>query len=83
MNVMIPFTAGAGILTYAWPFAQSKPSLIAVTVIYGRAVSSPLRDVGITHILIDFAPGYMSPFLPIPSWKWANPGTWADERGCS
>lgn len=35
MNVMIPFTAAAGIVTYAWPFAQTKASLIAVTVIYG------------------------------------------------
>lgn len=35
MNIMIPFTAWTGILTYAWPFAKSKSSLIAVTVIYG------------------------------------------------
>lgn len=35
MNVMMPFTAAAGILTYAWPFAESQSSLIAVTVIYG------------------------------------------------
>ncbi|KAJ2919884.1 hypothetical protein MD484_g581, partial [Candolleomyces efflorescens] len=35
MNVMIPFTSAAGILTYAWPFAQSKGSLIAVTLLYG------------------------------------------------
>lgn len=38
MNVMIPFTAAAGILTYAWPFARTKGSLIAVTVIYGSVV---------------------------------------------
>jgi hypothetical protein len=35
MNVMIPFTALAGILTYAWPFAQTEASLIVVTVLYG------------------------------------------------
>lgn len=35
MNVMIPFTAAAGILTYAWPYASSKSSLIGVTVLYG------------------------------------------------
>lgn len=35
LNVMIPFTAVAGILTYAWPFARSKTALIPVTVIYG------------------------------------------------
>jgi len=35
MNVMIPLTAAAGILTYVWPFARTKASLISVTVIYG------------------------------------------------
>lgn len=35
MNVMIPFTALAGIMTYAWPFAQTEASLIVVTVFYG------------------------------------------------
>ena len=38
MNVMIPFTALAGILTYAWPFAQTEASLIVVTVLYGFVV---------------------------------------------
>ena len=35
MNVMIPFTALAGIMTYAWPFAKTEASLIVVTVLYG------------------------------------------------
>ena len=35
MNVMIPLTALAGIMTYAWPFAQTEASLIVVTVFYG------------------------------------------------
>lgn len=35
LNVMIPFTLFAGILTYAWPFATSTASLIVVTLIYG------------------------------------------------
>ena len=35
MNVMIPFTALAGVMTYAWPFAQTEASLIVVTVLYG------------------------------------------------
>ena len=33
--MMIPFTALAGIMTYAWPFAQTEASLIVVTVLYG------------------------------------------------
>ena len=44
MNIMIPFTAWSGILTYAWPFAKSKSSLIAVTVIYGYNHSIKLGD---------------------------------------
>ena len=36
--MMIPFTALAGILTYAWPFAQTEASLIVVTVLYGFVV---------------------------------------------
>lgn len=35
MNVMIPFTAASAAVTYAWPFARDKTSLITVAVIYG------------------------------------------------
>ncbi|KAF9220115.1 MFS general substrate transporter [Gyrodon lividus] len=35
LNIMTPFTAAAGIMTFAWPFAKSKESLIAIAVIYG------------------------------------------------
>ncbi|PPQ91371.1 hypothetical protein CVT25_004138 [Psilocybe cyanescens] len=55
MNVMIPFTTAAGIVTYAWPFAQTKSSLIAVTVIYGFSsgsyvslLSNPIMEMGET-----------------------------------
>jgi MFS family permease len=55
MNVMIPFTASAAILTYAWPFAETKASLIAVVVIYGFSsgayvslLSNPIMDMGDT-----------------------------------
>ena len=41
LNVMIPFTAVAGILTYTWPFARSRVALIAITVVYGY-VSKPI-----------------------------------------
>jgi len=56
---MIPFTAAAGILTYAWPFAQSKLSLIAVTVIYGEAffVSSLGCGFFMMHIVNRFCSG--------------------------
>ncbi|KAI6124769.1 MFS general substrate transporter [Pisolithus croceorrhizus] len=37
LNVMIPFTGVAGILTFAWPYASSQGALIGVSVIYGFA----------------------------------------------
>ncbi|RDX51685.1 MFS general substrate transporter [Lentinus brumalis] len=35
MNVMIPGTLVAGVMTYAWPFAKTKGPLVAVAVLYG------------------------------------------------
>ncbi|KAF9555808.1 MFS general substrate transporter [Agrocybe pediades] len=56
MNVMMPFTAAAGILTYAWPFAETRSSLIAVTVIYGfcsgayvSLTANPILEMGEMH----------------------------------
>ncbi|KAF8647499.1 hypothetical protein AX16_006704 [Volvariella volvacea WC 439] len=56
MNVMIPFTAASGILTYAWPFARTKTTLIVVTVLYGFSsgsyvslISNPLMEMGKTE----------------------------------
>ncbi|KAF8889884.1 MFS general substrate transporter [Infundibulicybe gibba] len=55
MNVMIPFTAIAGILTYAWPFAKTKAALIVVTIIYGfcsgsyvSLLANPMMEMGDT-----------------------------------
>ena len=53
LNIMIPFTLFAGILTYAWPFASSTASLIVVTLIYGfcsgtyvSLLSAPIMNLG-------------------------------------
>ncbi|KAG6816512.1 hypothetical protein H0H87_005514 [Tephrocybe sp. NHM501043] len=58
MNIMIPFTATAGVLTYAWPFARTQGSLIAVIVIYGFSsgayvslISNPMMELGATDDL--------------------------------
>ena len=55
MNVMIPFTGVAGLMTYAWPFAKSEKALIAITVIYGFSsgsyvslLANPMMDMGDT-----------------------------------
>jgi len=57
---MIPFTAASGILTYAWPFAQTKESLIAVTVIYGYGYDDPYWQQMLTMILLDSAQEHTS-----------------------
>lgn len=53
LNVTIPFTFFAGILTYAWPFTHSTTSLIVVTIIYGfcsgsyvALLSAPIINLG-------------------------------------
>ncbi|KDQ61310.1 hypothetical protein JAAARDRAFT_32317 [Jaapia argillacea MUCL 33604] len=35
INIMVPFTMVAGIMTYVWPFAHSQSSYIIVAIIYG------------------------------------------------
>ena len=34
-NVLIPGTLAAAAMTYAWPFATTKGSLVTVAVLYG------------------------------------------------
>jgi MFS family permease len=53
LNITAPFTLFAGVLTYAWPFTRSTPSLIVVTVIYGffsgtyvALLSAPVMNLG-------------------------------------
>jgi MFS transporter, MCT family, solute carrier family 16 (monocarboxylic acid transporters), member 10 len=36
LNVMLPFTALAGVLTYVWPFVHSKSGYIALAIFYGQ-----------------------------------------------
>ncbi|EIN07031.1 MFS general substrate transporter [Punctularia strigosozonata HHB-11173 SS5] len=35
LNIMIPFTLLAGVLTYIWPFLHSKSAYIALAIFYG------------------------------------------------
>ncbi|KIO04205.1 hypothetical protein M404DRAFT_1000711 [Pisolithus tinctorius Marx 270] len=37
LNVMMPFTGLAGILTFAWPYASNQGELIAISLTYGFA----------------------------------------------
>ncbi|KAF8906687.1 major facilitator superfamily domain-containing protein [Mucidula mucida] len=40
MNVMMPMTLACAAVTYAWPFAHTKGTLVAVAVLYGYATGS-------------------------------------------
>ena len=35
MTVIVPFTALCGIMTFIWPFLDSKAGYIVVSIIYG------------------------------------------------
>ncbi|KAJ7624332.1 MFS general substrate transporter [Mycena polygramma] len=52
MSVMIPGTFLAAIVTYAWPFAQTLPSLVAIAIIYGFAsgIFVGLQAVPLIHM---------------------------------
>ncbi|KAF8687073.1 hypothetical protein AX14_003722 [Amanita brunnescens Koide BX004] len=55
MNVMMPFTMLAGVMTFIWPYARSAHSLVAVAVVYGLCSgayvslsSNPVIEMGDT-----------------------------------
>ncbi|KAF8637737.1 hypothetical protein AX17_002612 [Amanita inopinata Kibby_2008] len=55
MNVMIPFTLVTGFVTYSWPYARGKESLVGVAIVYGFSsgsyvslLSNPLMEMGDT-----------------------------------
>jgi len=45
LNVIIPFTAAAGIITLVWPLATSESSLIAISVVYGYVFLPPSPSI--------------------------------------
>lgn len=56
LNIMIPSTFVAGILTYAWPFVTNKGGYVVVGLIYGISsgvfvsmLAAPLVEMGETH----------------------------------
>lgn len=46
---MAVFTATAGIMTFAWPFARNEPQLIAIATIYGYAWSLFVTNCQLTQ----------------------------------
>ncbi|KAI0689428.1 major facilitator superfamily domain-containing protein [Cytidiella melzeri] len=56
LNLMIPTTLVAGILTYVWPFVKTKGGLSAIGFVYGIAsgvyvgmLAAPIVEMGETH----------------------------------
>ena len=56
LNVMIPSTLAAAVLTYAWPFAKTRGQFVAVAVIYGMfsgvyvsLLTVPIMAMGDAH----------------------------------
>ncbi|KAJ3566848.1 hypothetical protein NP233_g6742 [Leucocoprinus birnbaumii] len=54
INFMVPMTIGVAIMTFAWPYAQTKGSLTVVAILYGFASSAcvtaftmPLYSMGV------------------------------------
>ncbi|KAJ7706738.1 MFS general substrate transporter [Mycena rosella] len=52
MSVIIPGTIVAAIVTYAWPFAQSLQSLVAIAIVYGVAsgIFGSMQVVPLIHM---------------------------------
>ncbi|KAF9053323.1 major facilitator superfamily domain-containing protein [Panaeolus papilionaceus] len=40
ISVMVPMSLACAVMTYAWPYAQSKEALIAIAILYGFASSA-------------------------------------------
>ena len=52
LNIMIPSTAVAGIMTYIWPFVTNKGGYIGIAIVYGYAyaVFSSSRGGSLTTV---------------------------------
>ncbi|KAG8813229.1 hypothetical protein FRC18_002606 [Serendipita sp. 400] len=56
LNVMIPFTVGAALVTYCWPYAHTIPGFVLIAVFYGISfgayvglLPSPAASLGPLH----------------------------------
>ena len=56
LNILVPSTFFAGILTYAWPFAKTKGDFVVVALIYGifsgvfvSLLAGPVLAMGTRH----------------------------------
>jgi MFS transporter, MCT family, solute carrier family 16 (monocarboxylic acid transporters), member 10 len=52
LNFIAPMSIMAGVMTYVWPFATTKGSLIAVALLYGYACASSPIPIGRNVVLI-------------------------------
>lgn len=86
INVMLPATLLAGIMTYIWPFATSIGGNIVVAIFYGYVSILP-HSVVLAKRSCCHPPnvavrlGCTSPFSSRPSSVWATPTTLVYELG--
>jgi MFS transporter, MCT family, solute carrier family 16 (monocarboxylic acid transporters), member 10 len=51
INILIPFTAAAGVVTYIWPFVDSTAAFVVISVIYGLVfVRSPYHSASFPDV---------------------------------
>lgn len=59
INIMAPFTAVAGILTYAWPYIHGERGYVALAVFYGFVDVIILSLSSIANLSLGFLLGRM------------------------
>lgn len=71
LNLMIPMTAFAGVLTYIWPFVHNKGSIITIAVLYGfvHIFSHPALIHALLSAIVSL-PEHIYHFLSSRSWPW-------------
>ena len=47
MNVMIPTSLSAGVLTIVWPYTRGTAALVTIAVTYGASISAMVALIGV------------------------------------
>ncbi|KAF9519672.1 hypothetical protein BS47DRAFT_1358009 [Hydnum rufescens UP504] len=58
VNILVFFASIAGIMTFAWPFAKTLASLLAIAILYGLCSIGALCGPPISGVIHDSAGGY-------------------------
>lgn len=64
LNIIIPTTLVAGIMTYAWPYARTAASVVVVAIIYGYVLRLPYFTFLVNAMFAASRLAHMSLFSP-------------------